>query len=252
MPWGATQVANYTVANGAAAAGGLVNVKFQVWSSNSSKHPVMAPLNKDFPTQARMVAPYNNFTRNGTGGTANWSLGVVINCFDCHNTTGRGLTTRTVAAHGNATGLAGTYFVASPTLCTDCHGTAYATTGAQHGAGSALTTGKSNMSATTFASCHNCHMSNTALPARPVPAFDIHGFNGLLATGGAWTYGNGNTTRPTAFLRNTVRFATVSPRPKQITRTRIGVLASGTANCGGSSPAGCGDNMSQYTPGGTY
>ena len=62
----------------------------------------MGPKTKDFPTPARLLAPYNNFTRAGTSGTK--TAGVVINCFDCHNQPAV-LTRRTVAAHGNAVTL---------------------------------------------------------------------------------------------------------------------------------------------------
>jgi hypothetical protein len=250
MPFGGVNLgANYSVLNGAAAAGGLIDVKTQLSASNSSKHPVMGPLTKDYPTPARLLAPYNNFTRPGTVGSK--TAGVVINCFDCHNSSVSLLTNRTVASHGSNTAdrMRGTFYVATPTLCTACHGgTAQYTATSQHGAGSALTTGSSNMSATTFATCNNCHLSNTALPARPVPGFDIHGFNGLLSTGGAWTYGNGNGMRPIAFIRNTVRFTTVSPRPA----AAPGITTRTYGDCGGSQPTSCGNNMSRYLPGGSY
>jgi len=248
--------ATYTLLNGAAAAGGVVDAKTQFAIANSSNHPVLGPGSKAYPTPTRLAVPYNNFVR--TAGTA--SSGVVMNCFDCHNTTAPLMTTRTVAAHGNAVTIRGTLYaaatggnsVASPTFCLACHIGGYNTTSQGHAAGSAISASNSNMSATRFAPCANCHFSSGFKPARPLQAADVHGFNGLAATGGAWTYGNANGMRPVALIRNVGRWVSTSPRPA----SAPGITA-GSANCGGSmntSTGGvsCNDNMGTYTPGGVY
>ena len=258
MPFGGVNLgATYTTTNGAAAAGGLIDVKKQFATTNSSKHPVMGPNSRAYPSSTRLIAPYNNIgtTRDANTAAANTATArvkadsVVLNCFDCH-TTGTSLTNRTIIAHGNAAELRGTFFVSSPTLCLACHGNAVAyTTSSQHGAGSAFTTGNSNIGTNTT-TCNNCHFSSNTLPARPIPGFDIHGFNGLLATGGAWTYGNGNGIRPVAFMRNVARWSTTSPRPYVAT----GITA-GASNCGGSAALGTGcsnQNHNAYSPGGSY
>lgn len=262
MPFGGVNLgAAYTVANGAAAAGGLINAKAQFATTNSSRHPVMGPNSRAYPYSTRLASPYNGLgtTRNSntaSGNTASPRVkadSVVMNCFDCH-TTGTSVTLRTIVAHGNNATLRGTVFVASPTLCTSCHvGNTTTTNGYltsnQHGNGSALATGDSHISSYTT-TCHNCHFSSYTAPARPVRAFDVHGFNGLLATGGAWTYGNANGMRPVAFLRNVARWSTTSLRPY----VAPGITA-GQSNCGGSASLGtnCGsENHGSYSPGGSY
>jgi len=247
--------ATYTLLNGAAAVGGVVDAKTQFAVANSSNHPVLGPSSKAYPTPARLSAPYNNFTR--TAGTL--SNGVVMNCFDCHNTTAPLMTTRTVSSHGNAVTIRGTLYAAatggnsvvSPTFCLACHISGY-NTSVGHGAGSAISTVNNNMSASRFAPCANCHFSSGFKPARPLQAADVHGFNGLAATGGAWTYGNANGMRPVALIRNVGRWTTTSPRPA----SAPGITA-GTANCGGNmntSTGGisCNDNMATYSPGGVF
>ncbi|MGC2062403.1 MAG: hypothetical protein WA610_05445 [Thermodesulfovibrionales bacterium] len=255
MPFGGIDLgATYTVLNGAAALGGVVDVKTQMATSNSSFHPVMGPKTKDFPTPAKLAVPYNNFTRAGTSGTK--TTGIVMNCFDCHNT-GQSVTNRTIVSHGNAQTINGTLYaaatggnsVSTPTFCTQCHLT-YIGTG--HGAGSAVATINNNMSSTRFQVCANCHFSSGFKPARPLQAADVHGFNGLAATGGAWTYGSGSGMRPVAFMRNVGRWVSTSPRPY----TAPGLTGTG-AQCGGAlntSTGGvsCNETMSTYTPGGSY
>ena len=239
-------------------------------TANSSRHPVRGPNNRAYPYSTRLAAPYNNITtardsNTQAGNTASPRVkadSVVINCFDCHTAAGYALsTTRTTAAHGNAAGLRGVYYTsATPTLCTACHigpgAITYLTT-TQHGAGSAFAVGDNNIPATT--ACYNCHFSQiTASPARPIAASDIHGFNGLLATGGAWTYGNATGMRPIAFIRNVGRWTAtdaISPRPYVSTTTGPGqsaVPAAGQSNCGGAMTSGCNNSMGNYSPGGSY
>jgi hypothetical protein len=258
MPFGGVNLgANYTEANGAAVLGGVVDAKTQFATSNSSNHPVMGPRNNAYPTPVKLTVPYNSFTR--TAGTK--ANGVVLNCFDCHNTSPAPLTTRTVSAHGNANTIRGTLYAAStggtavtsPTFCLTCHIGGYNTTNQGHGTGSAITANDSNMSASRFTICANCHFSSFVKPVRPLQAADVHGFNGLAATGGPWTYGNANNMRPIAFMRNVAQWPAVnsrSPRPASATG-----ITTGSANCGNGAGAlsGCtGENMNSYTPGGTY
>ncbi|AJE04786.1 hypothetical protein GPICK_02935 [Geobacter pickeringii] len=266
MPFGGINLgANYTVANGAAAAGGLVNVFSQFSSGNSSYHPVRAPLNRDFPTAARMNDPYKPTGTRGTSGTL--SNSVIINCFDCHNQSGTPLTLRTIVAHGNAVTLrgypvamsGGSPFTASttpaaantPTLCIVCH--AGYDTQAPHGAGSAWQTNMDGgMAPYVEYACNICHSSNIATPVvRPVRAMDSHGVNVLptgglaLRSGGRWA----TTGKPVAFIRNT--YVIDDHAPKKVgatTYTTTCMSASGTTN-----PSYCGNQGTQtYTVGGTY
>jgi len=250
MPFGGVNLgANYTVANGAAAVGGLVNVKTELTLTNSSVHPVLGPINRDFPIATRLLAPYNGQVagRVAAGGTK--TLSVVLNCFDCHNTPTTPLTTRTVAAHGNAVTLRGNIYVSPTTLCQLCH-TGYTTSGS-HGSGSAENTnldGGENMGT----SCYNCHGSTgndvqpvTVSTVRPVRAQDYHGYNSLVG-GGLWPTIN---SKPYGFIRNNTSF--VYHRPLR----GIGELTTGSASCSGSGTQ-CANNNSAgpatYTPGGQY
>ena len=112
MPFGGVNLgANYTVANGAAAAGGVIDTKTQFATTNSSIHPVLGPRNSDYPVNTRLAAPYNNIGTTRVAGAHNLANSVVMNCFDCHNTPTAPLTNRTVVAHGNAETLRGTIYV---------------------------------------------------------------------------------------------------------------------------------------------
>jgi predicted CxxxxCH...CXXCH cytochrome family protein len=275
MPFGGIALGTtYTTLNGATAAGtqGLVDVKTQFLSTNSSRHPVGAANSRAYPFSTRLAPPYNNIgtTRDANTAASNTASprvkanSVVIYCNDCH-TLVTSMTTRTITAHGSTGTLRGTVWVASPSLCTQCHapaaGAAQTTsngyfTSSQHGAGSALTTGSGNISTGTL-TCHNCHFSAIAAPARPIRAADIHGFNGLLATGGAWTAGGGSGMRPIAFMRNVGRWpvASASPRPYVSTLAGPGqsaTPAAGSASCAGGNTSGCANNHGAYSPGGSY
>lgn len=266
--------ASYTVTNGAVAAGGLIDVKTQTLTTNSSVHPVQGPNNRAYPYSTRLVVPYNGF---GNGRDSNTIVspaaatprtkvnGVVIYCFDCHNTTPR-LTSRTTAAHGNAVSLWGTYYpTATPTLCLGCHGGSTAvglgadtyldTTNGDHNPGSAFSVGDANPGPY-IPTCQNCHFSNYNDPGRPVRASDIHGFNGLLATGGAWTYGASNGSRPIAFMRNVTQWTAAiatSPRPYQTPTLAAGTPSCSTASVAFGANASCTSNThSPYAPGGSY
>jgi len=255
MPFGGLNMGTtYWPRNGAARNGGLIDVKTAAANTNSSKHPMQGPLFKAFPNPNKMHAGYNGFTRNSAANTK--AVGVVLTCFDCHfdggySAAGSNIGTRSVISHGTANWLRGNYAgtaAANNSLCNDCH-VAYTTTGGNHGSGSALATGTSSMSTlSTFATCQNCHFSATTKPARPIPAADLHGFNTMASGANVWGYGNSAQARPFAFLRNVVRFTATSPRPAAGANWTTAVRG----NCGGSAPAGCGDDMSNYTPGGQY
>lgn len=255
MPWGGTTAATYTVANGAAALNGLVNVKDQFATTNSSYHPVRAPLNRDFPTALRMNDPYKPAGTRGTSGTL--SNSVVITCFDCHNTA-TPLTLRTVTAHGNAVTIRGVATVSGTpsttnkvTFCNVCH--ASYDTQAPHGTGSAWSASvNSGMAPYVQYGCNICHGSNFATAVvRPVRALDVHGVNILptggmtFRTGGRWA----TAGTPIAFIRNT--FVLDDHAPKKVgatTYTPTCMSAGGTAN-----PSFCGNQGTQsYTVGGTY
>src|SRR6185369_4379498 len=139
------------------AGGTVLDINSQFATTNSSKHPVLGPLNRDYPTAALVANPYKPSGTRGTSGTQ--SLGVTINCFDCHNVVGTPLTHRTVSAHGNAVTIRGTIGVASPTLCAVCHLT-YDTTNPGHPTGSAFTISDGHMGTTQMYLCVNCHASS--------------------------------------------------------------------------------------------
>ena len=284
MPFGGVNLgANYTVANGAAAAGGLIDVKTQFATTNSSFHPVLGPRKASYPYTAKLVAPYNNVVRSATtialAYPNNLINSVILNCFDCHNVTsttpGAGLTLRTVAAHGNAVSLRG-YPVAttgtppavgtpvsgttSPTtttsakLCLVCH---LPGTSTNHGSGSAFSSGGSGaMSSFIQWGCNQCHGSsyNTAA-VRPVRALDVHGVN-ILPTNAVqitktsrWAGVATGTpavvnARPYAFIRNTQIFP--NHMPKQAGTTVY------TPTCMGGSVSPCSRGVETYTPGGSF
>ena len=257
MPWGGVNLgANYTVANDAAAAGGVIDVKSQFATTNASVHPVLGPVTRDFPYSTRLAAPYDNIgtarDSNGTTGHTT-ALSVVLNCFDCHNTPTTPLTTRTVAAHGNAASLRGTIYVASPTLCSTCHITSgtnqYGGNTQNHGTGSAWATTGSNHGTGVMNNCHYCHGSNTTAtaPVRPIRAQDYHGNNALVG-GGLWTNVTPNG-RPFAFIRGWS--GTAYQRPYRSSEFTTGSAQCGAGTCPGGGQVGDGATRN-YTPGGSY
>ena len=227
-PFGGVDMgANYSVVNGAVAANSMVDVKTQLASTNSSKHPVLGPLNRDFPAQNRMSVPYQPPATRGTSGTL--VQGVVINCFDCHNVVGSTpLTRRTITAHGNAVTIRGVATVSGTpaagndvTFCKVCHA-GYVTGGATHGSGSAFSsTANGGMTSYLNYGCNVCHGSAYTAVVRPVRAQDVHGVN-VLPTGGGtstvrWSGASTGTpaqvnARPYAFIRNTKDLGTHNPK----------------------------------------
>jgi len=251
MPFGGIALgAAYTAANNAIGTQGLIDVKTQTLTTNASAHPIQGPRNRAYPTPARFNAPYNGFTRT----PPTKSNGVVLNCFDCHNSPAL-LTTRTVVAHGNAVTLRGNIWANPASLCTACHIPNIAgTTNGQHGAGSAFASStNSGMQSFINARCEYCHSSNTASPGRPIRAQDVHGFDRFAGTGTdtMWPKGATDSYKPYAFMRNTVNWGgTLSWKPLSGTG-----VPGGNATCGGGAlnSSGCtGENMTTYTPGGTY
>jgi hypothetical protein len=253
MPFGGVNLgANYTIANGAAAAGGLIDVKTEFTTTNASAHPVLGPRNRAYPTIAFFKVPYNNYTR--TAGTK--SNGVVIYCFDCHNTS-TPQTTRTVSAHGNAVTLRGNIWANPASLCTTCHipNPAGATPGS-HSLGSAFSSNTNPvMQPYINTQCHYCHSSSTNLPVRPMRAQDVHGFDLFSSNTGTdtmWPKGATDTYKPYAFMRNTYNWGS-TPSWKPLSGQGV---PAGTATCGGdvlnSINCNTGDKMTTYTPGGVY
>ena len=248
MPFGGIDLgANYTVTNGAVAAGGLVNVSDQFATTNSGYHPVRGPLNRDFPTADRVANPYKPTGTRGTSGTLSDS--VIMNCFDCH-TDSTATTTRTIVSHGNAETIRGTIYVQDATLCLECHIGAYSTSN-NHATGSAWgSTGSSH--STVRRNCYWCHGGGTnSYPSRPIAAQDYHGNNALVG-GGTWP---ASGTRPYAFIRAWSGNAWHRPY-------RSSEFSTGSAQCnwnqsggGGGCPNGqdIGDASNRtYTPGGSY
>lgn len=243
MPFGGYNLgANYTVLNGAAQAGGVVNAKTQFATTNSSVHPVLGPRNSDYPVNTRLAAPYNNIGTTRVAGAHNLANSVVLNCFDCH-TTGTSLTNRTIVAHGSASTLRGTIYATSPTLCSSCH-TGYTVTG-NHGSGSAMASSTGRTDEGFNNNCHYCHSSGSTKPARPRPAQDYHGFNSLVS-GGLWPTVN---SRPYAFIR--AWSGTAYHRPYRSSEFTTGSATCGAGTCPTGGAVGDGSNRT-YTPGGTY
>ncbi len=250
MPFGGIALgAAYTAANNSIGTQGLIDVKTQTATTNASAHPIQGPRNRAYPTPARFNAPYNNFTRT----PPTRSNGVVLNCFDCHNTpTLR--TKRTIVAHGNAVTLRGNIWTNPDTLCTACHiPNVSGTTNGQHGAGSAFASStNSGMQSYINARCEYCHASSTATPGRPVRAQDVHGFDRFAGSGTdtMWPIGATNSYKPYAFMRNVTNWTNSSWKPLSGTG-----VPTGSATCGGTtiSSQGCtGENMTNYSPGGVY
>ena len=246
MPFGGIALGSgYVAAANAIGTQGLVDVKTQFATSNSSVHPVMGPRNKDFPAATRVAAPYTPTGTRGTSGTKSDSM--VMNCFDCHNVSGASpLTTRTNVAHGNAETIRGTIYVNSPTLCLICHIGGY-NSGNVHGTGSAWqSTGSSHSS--TIPACQRCHGGNTAAttaPARPRPAQDYHGSNALYG-GGLWPTVN---SRPYAFIRSWS--GTAYHRPFRSSEFTSGSATCANGTCNNGDRVGDGSTRT-YTPGGSY
>lgn len=234
--------------------GNVVNVNEAFATTNASYHPVAGRANNSYVQGTRAVAPWNMVKTNGT--TTSW--GFLMSCGDCHAAAGAtGVQTSTVTAHGGGATLRAPVYAggntAATNLCVICHATTYATTAANHGAGSAFATGGSsgNMPASMFANCYNCHAYTTAvggtvtaITARPLRAENVHGFNdrtpGII--GSTWTTSG---VRPFAFIRNTL--SVWAPA------TVAGAAPTGAHTCTGTGGT-CNNNMnnSSYTPGGTY
>ncbi len=255
MPFGGIALgANYTAANGAIGTQGLVDVKTQFAYTTYSAHPVLGPLNRDFPTAARVNDPYKPTGSRGTSGTL--SNSVVLNCFDCHNAPTTPLTDRTIVAHGNANTLRGTIYTtaAAPTLCVICHIGVYTGTGSDdsnHGAGSAGATISNNQGMFMNTECQQCHGSANTYPARPIAAQDYHGNSYQVGGTGTWASMNGGAYaaggRMYAFIRNTTNF--IGHRPYKANTQ----WTTGSAWCQGDGTHCAANNGSQgYTPGGTY
>lgn len=224
----------------------VLDAKTQFALTNSSRHPVLGPRNADYPTAARLANPYKPTGTRGSSGTR--SLGVVMNCFDCHNAP-TVLTTRTVAAHGNNTAwLRGTINVASPTLCTTCHLGYIDSTDIGHNtvitSGSAFGSIPEGRMTTEQQTCNYCH-ADTLVPVSPAGSANVHGTN-VLPAGGAtktlrWNLGTAQSV-PIAFIRNTTYLTNHQPR-----------VVSGTTYAPQCSMTNCTGRVgSPYTPGGTY
>ncbi len=241
---GSQNGAAYTVGLSAGVVGGVVDVDTMFSVTNSTYHPVKGPQNNRYASGTRMAVPYG-VTKSAVAN------GIVMNCFDCHNSPAP-RTTRTVAAHGSTAPNAyrGTVYDTTNTLCHVCHTGYLVPSGNAHGTGSAFNSSiDSGMNTYLRNQCQRCHAStNTAV--RPVRAEDAHGFNRFAGTGtdAMWPRGTTETYRPYAFMRNATQWTTTSWKPLSGPGVPIG-----SATCGGSmSASGCGDNMTTYSPGGTF
>lgn len=251
--------AGYVTPLSAGVAGGVVDVDTQLLTTNSSYHPVKGPKNRDFPTAAMVADPYKPAGTRGTSGTL--SQGVIINCFDCHNTPGTALTNRTVSAHGNAVTLRGVATVTGTpsasngvTLCDVCHPGHYGGAADNHGANSAFSVG-TNGGMTPYVNygCNICHGSSyTTAVIRPVRGQDMHGSNavptGSITSSGRWAGGGG----PIAFIRNSNVFDDHSPLDVGGTVYTPVCMGGEQGINGTQDTAACDRSFEVYTVGGTY
>jgi hypothetical protein len=225
--------------------GSVYDVKSNFLTSNASYHPVSGKQNNSYADLDTMTAPYNQATK--TAGT-NTAYGDLISCWDCHAVSGAsGIQTRTVTAHGAPATLRAPAFAGGATaalnLCLNCHKATLYPLSTRHSATvSAFSGGSGQMSATTMASCHNCH-SNYAFVAatnRPIRAEDVHGFNARtpLTANSKWASGS----RPYAFWR-TSRIQNWGPK----SATGDTITAAMISTCNDSAGGGvgsCGGQMS--------
>ncbi|ACM22077.1 cytochrome c, 53 heme-binding sites [Geotalea daltonii FRC-32] len=239
--------------------GGVTNIAAAFATSNSSYHPVMGKQNNWYAKTTRMVNPWNGATRGSSVDITSW--GPLISCWDCHAPVGAsGVQTSTVTAHGAQATLRGTATVTGTpaastnetTLCKICHAGYNTSTSQHHGTGSALASSTHSSMVTYLRyGCNYCH-SSSITASRPTRGENVHGFNRLAGTGtdSKWPRGTTETSRPYAFIRNTVTpLSLTNHRPL----TAVNELTSGSATCttsGGGSP--CSNSMGSYTPGGKY
>lgn len=237
--------------------GGVTDIKAAFATTNSSYHPVLGKQNNSYTQGSRMAAPWNLAKTNGN----NTQYGNLISCWDCHAPVGAsGVQTSTVTAHGSDVTLRGVATVTGTpaattnqvTFCIVCHAGYDTSTSTHHGSGSALASNTNNgMVVYLRYGCNYCHSSDINA-ARPRRGEDVHGFNRLAGTGSdaRWPTGATETSRPYAFIRNTVTplFLT-NHRPL----TAAGELTSGSASCSSANTTNpCRNGMGSYTPGGVY
>lgn len=254
MPWSGVNLgATYTTANGAAAAGGVINVKSQTLTTNASFHPVQGPRYAGYPATSLMVAPYNGTRTAGTLANS-----YVMTCFDCHNQTGTLLTTRTSASHGNAVSLRAAFnFPTSAAnmtvtngqaLCRVCHNP-NATSGATgHYTGSAFgfSTGRTEKNAPLAYGCNSCHSSgidNATSAARPVRAQDVHGYPSTVS---------GSATYKKAFIRGTIIGTNTNTQLQNYVPQKIGATTYSSTCTGMGGTICAGSRTRTNTPGGIY
>jgi len=225
------------------AGGTVIDADTQFATTNASAHPVKGPRQNNYCNTNTMNVPYR-VTK--TAGSTTLTNGVVITCWDCHNTsTGSKYTVRTIDAHGSgatASILRGIYSNTNEiqTFCTACHTnyTTYANSAATypHGTrGNMQNAGISGM-------CKHCH-SGTPTEARPERAKSVHGFNTR-----ATAYPSGQ--RPFAFLRNTQVF--VDWKPKQTGTTVNTSFGCSLSSSGDSNGQGCTHSAMSSFYGGTF
>jgi len=207
--------------------GTVLDMDIQFATTNASAHPVKGPRQNNYCNTVTMNAPYG-VTK--TAGSTTLTGGVVITCWDCHNTSAAAkFTTKTIDSHGSGaltSILRGTYSatLTQDTFCSACHKnyTTYANSAATYPHG---TRGNMN-NATISGYCQHCH-SGTPTEARPERAKSVHGFNTRASA-----YPSGQ--RPFAFLRNTLVFRDWKPKQSQpaAANTAFGcsISSSGSSN----------------------
>jgi predicted CxxxxCH...CXXCH cytochrome family protein len=190
--------------------GNVMNVFSQLSSANASSHPVTGRGNNGFAKGTQMKAPWSGGTNLPHASTTVY--GYLISCFDCHGVlNSTGAQSSTVVAHGNGSTVTTAQLRAPyPTaalggiavsgsknnLCTLCHADTYASTTNGHGPNSGITAGPASMTATTFGTCSNCHVTQTNnVGARAVA---VHGYNATESASATFPTTN---SRPYAFWR---------------------------------------------------
>jgi predicted CxxxxCH...CXXCH cytochrome family protein len=194
--------------------GNVMNVFSQLSSANASSHPVTGRGNNGYSRGTNMKAPWSGGTN--TAKSSSTVYGYLISCFDCHGVKGStGVQSATVVAHGNGStinivalrspyptaALGGVAISGGATnLCTLCHADTYVSGTTAHPDGMSPAGGNAGafeaMSATTFGTCANCHVTYTdSVSARAVA---VHGYNATEA--GSATFPT-TLSRPYAFWR---------------------------------------------------
>lgn len=254
----------------------VLNVDKHFTTTNASAHPIKGARTNSYCNTNTMNAPYGVAKTPGTP-----SAGVIISCWDCHNTA-TPKTSGSVTAHGAAGTLRAAYSrpADAPTpLCSLCHkdsvyaadlkgtGDTYSAFGAGgHALDSTPADGKRDDGLDAAADshigsrhsgaindygCQHCHSSKvSADPGRPIRAEEAHGFNTFTDATTTWPSGG---HKPYAFIRNKETFRGIEVRKVGVTTYTPGCTHSNVDDASSVCEAKHDDSVKYiYGPGGAY